>query len=66
MGLLGPGEGKTVLVPGHKITHKISSEDTDGLKENPSEPFYSERKSLASKLLSSWLSSSSTKTNGVN
>ena len=30
MGLLGPGEGKIVLVPGHKITHKISGEDTDG------------------------------------
>ena len=30
MGLLGPGEGKIVLVPGHKITHKLSGEDTDG------------------------------------
>ena len=28
--ILNPGEGKTVLVPGHKITHKISGEDTDG------------------------------------
>jgi len=28
--ILGPGEGKIVLVPGHKITHKISGEDTDG------------------------------------
>ncbi len=28
--VLGPGEGKMVLVPGHKITHKISGEDTDG------------------------------------
>ena len=28
--VLGPGEGKIILVPGHKITHKISGEDTDG------------------------------------
>ena len=28
--ILGPGEGKVVPVPGHKITHKISGEDTDG------------------------------------
>ncbi len=28
--ILGPGEGKMVLVPGHKITHKISGEDTVG------------------------------------
>ncbi len=28
--VLGPGEGKVVPVPGHKITHKISGEDTDG------------------------------------
>ena len=28
--ILGPGEGKMVPVPGHKITHKISGEDTDG------------------------------------
>jgi len=24
--ILNPGEGKTVLVPGHKITHKISGD----------------------------------------
>ena len=28
--ILGPGEGKMVPVPGHKITHKISGEDTNG------------------------------------
>ena len=28
--VLGPGEGKMVPVPGHKIWHKISGEDTDG------------------------------------
>jgi len=28
--VLGPGEGKMVLVPGHKITHKVSGADTDG------------------------------------
>ena len=28
--VLGPGEGKIVPVPGHKITTKISGEDTDG------------------------------------
>ena len=28
--VLGPGEGKMVSVPGHKVTHKISGEDTDG------------------------------------
>ena len=28
--VLGPGEGKTVLVPGHKITHKLLGEDTGG------------------------------------
>ena len=28
--VLGPGEGKIVPVPGHKITHKISGEDTGG------------------------------------
>ena len=28
--VLGPGEGKVVLVPGHKVTHKITGEDTDG------------------------------------
>ena len=28
--VLGPGEGKTVLVPGHKIWIKLSGEDTDG------------------------------------
>ena len=28
--VLGPGEGKIVPVPGHKITHKISGEDTNG------------------------------------
>jgi len=28
--VLGPGEGKIILVPGHKVTHKISGEDTDG------------------------------------
>jgi len=28
--ILNQGEGKTVLVPGHKITHKLSDEDTDG------------------------------------
>ena len=28
--VLGPGEGQTVLVPGHKVTHKLSGADTDG------------------------------------
>ena len=28
--VLGPGEGQTVPVPGHKVTHKLSSADTDG------------------------------------
>ncbi len=28
--VLGPGEGKTVPVPGHKITHKVVGVDTDG------------------------------------
>ena len=28
--VLGPGEGKMVPVPGHKITHKVSGADTDG------------------------------------
>ena len=28
--ILGPEDGKVVLVPGHKIIHKASSEDTDG------------------------------------
>ena len=28
--VLGPGEGKIIPVPGHKITIKISGEDTDG------------------------------------
>ncbi len=28
--VLGPGEGKMVPVPGHKITHKMTGEDTDG------------------------------------
>ncbi len=27
--VLGPGEGKMVPVPGHKITHKMTGEDTD-------------------------------------
>jgi len=28
--VLGPGEGKTVPVPGHKITYKVVGADTDG------------------------------------
>ena len=28
--VLGPGEGTIVLVPGHKITHKLLGEDTGG------------------------------------
>lgn len=28
--ILGPDEGKVVLVPGHKIIHKVSGEDTGG------------------------------------
>jgi len=28
--VLGPGEGKIILVPGHRVTHKISGEDTGG------------------------------------
>ncbi len=28
--VLGPGEGKTVPVPGHKVTHKVFGADTDG------------------------------------
>ena len=28
--ILGPGEGKMIPVPGHKITHKVSGADTDG------------------------------------
>ena len=28
--VLGPGEGKMIPVPGHKITHKVSGADTDG------------------------------------
>ena len=28
--VLGPGEGRMVPVPGHRVTHKISGEDTDG------------------------------------
>jgi len=28
--VLGPGEGKMVPVPGHKITHKVFGADTDG------------------------------------
>ncbi len=28
--ILGTGEGKVILVPGHKITIKLSGEDTDG------------------------------------
>ncbi len=28
--VLGPGEGKTVPVPGHKITHKVVGADTGG------------------------------------
>ncbi len=28
--VLGPGEGKMVPVPGHKITHKLLGADTDG------------------------------------
>ena len=28
--VLGPGEGKMVLVPGHKVTHKLLSADTEG------------------------------------
>ena len=28
--VLGPGEGKTVPVPGHKITHKVDGADTGG------------------------------------
>ena len=27
---LGPDEGKVVLVPGHKIIHKVSGDDTGG------------------------------------
>ncbi len=28
--VLGPGEGKTVPVPGHQVTYKIVATDTDG------------------------------------
>ncbi len=28
--VLGPGDGKMVPVPGHKITHKVSGADIDG------------------------------------
>ena len=28
--VLGPGEGKTVPVPGHQITYKLVATDTDG------------------------------------
>jgi len=28
--VLNPGEGKMIPVPGHKITHKVSGEDTNG------------------------------------
>ena len=28
--VLGPGEGKTIPVPGHSITHKLRGEDTGG------------------------------------
>ena len=28
--VLGPGEGKTIPVPGHNITHKLRGEDTGG------------------------------------
>ena len=28
--VLRPGEGKIVLVPGHKVTHKVTGADTDG------------------------------------
>ncbi|MCH7645569.1 MAG: cupin domain-containing protein [Nitrospinae bacterium] len=28
--VLGPGEGKIVPVPGHKVTHKVVGADTDG------------------------------------
>ena len=28
--VLGPGEGRTVPVPGHKLTHKAVGADTDG------------------------------------
>ncbi len=28
--VLGPGEGKIVPVPGHKVTHKVFGADTDG------------------------------------
>ena len=28
--VLGPGEGKTVPVPGHKLTHKVGGADTGG------------------------------------
>jgi len=29
--VLGPGEGQTIPVPGHKITHKLRGEDTGGV-----------------------------------
>jgi len=28
--ILGPGEGEIILVPGHKVTIKLSSQDTNG------------------------------------
>ncbi len=28
--VLGPGEGKTIPVPGHNVTHKLRGEDTGG------------------------------------
>ena len=28
--VLGPGEGRTVPVPGHKVTHKVLGADTGG------------------------------------
>ncbi len=28
--VLGPGEGKIIPVPGHKVTHKVVGADTDG------------------------------------
>jgi len=28
--VLGPGEGEMILVPGHKVTLKVTGEDTDG------------------------------------
>jgi len=28
--ILGPGEGQTIPVPGHKVTHKVVGADTGG------------------------------------